>query len=315
MPVACQRRQSWLKLHWPQSLVALALAAAGFAAGWLLAPARPERTRVVVSNPLAEQWNLPALTAPQQQSLDEAFAAFKAAHYDVAERKFADLLKQQPLWTALNSDRACAAVYRYDEATFLSLVKQGQKDGSLSAADGKLLTALRRVGIGHLKAAAESFAEAAAADPTRADIFDQWGLCLLRWGKPAAAAENFHAAWLRNSFPIMDELYRTEFLLAQIQAGQDTPGGLGPRLDEALADPEPSSAALFAGAARAVRANRFDEAAAWLERARRVTAPSMYLVLLYSPFFNQDRSRPELAPLYLAAEKAQADALRLQGDE
>ncbi len=316
MPVTFKRRQYWLKRHWRQTLIALALIASGFAAGWSLARARSERTRVLVSDPAVEQWSLPALSASQQQSLDDAFAALKSGRYDAAEQKFTDLLRQQRLWTSLNSDLACLALYQRDEEKLRTLSRQGEKDGSLSAADGKLLQALRLVKPGTFKAADVLFGEAAAGDPTRADLFDQWGDCLLRWGKPAAAAGKYHAALLRNPFPVMDDLYRAKLLLARIQAGEDTPeGNLGPRLDRALAAPEPSSAALFAGAARAVRAGRYADAAALLERARRVSAPGMFRELLFNPCFVPDAVRPELKPFYNAAEQARADALDLQGDE
>jgi Tfp pilus assembly protein PilF len=302
---------NWLSHRWRETLIILALAALACAVGWGLARRKP----APLADPMIELWTVPGLSAPQQRALDDAFAALKTGHLAAAEQKFADLLKQQRLWTILNSDRACVALAQHNEARFLALVEQGEKDGSLQAADGKLLLALRMTKPGSFSAANQLFAEAAAADPTRSDVFDQWGDCLLRWGKPAEAAKKFRGALLRNPFPGMDDLYGTKFVLAQIQSGQDAATGLGQRLDLALASPEPPSAALFAGAARAMRTNGYAEAAAFLERARRVTAPSIYLVLLLNPAFRGDSWRPELAPLYDEAEKGQADMLHLQGDE
>ena len=314
--VTYERRQGWLNGSRRRTLAAVAVTGLAFATGWVLARAWPDRAPAPVFHPMVEQWNLPALSATQQQALDDAFTALKAGRYDDAQRKFADLVRQQRSWTSLNSDRACVALYQRDEAKLHSLIEQGRKDGSLSAADGKGLEAMRLVKPGTFKTADELFGEAAAADPTRADIFDQWGDCLLRWGKPAEAVEKYRAAVLRNPFPVMDDLYRAKLLLARIQAGQDTPEGkLGPLIDKALAAPEPTSAALFAGAARDVRAERFADAAALLERARRVSAPEMYRELLLNPCFVPDATRPELKPLYNAIERARVDALELQGDE
>jgi Tfp pilus assembly protein PilF len=315
LSVTHDRWQKSLIRRWGRRLGTLALAALACAAGWGLARTRSERKVAPVADSQVELWTIPAVSAPQQRALDAAFAALKTGHLAAADQKFSDLLKQQRLWTILNSDRACVALAQHNEAKFQVLVEQGEKDGSLNAADGKLLLALQMTKPGTFQTAGGLFAEAAAADPTRSDIFDQWGDCLLRWGKPADAAEKFRGALLRNPFPVMDDLYQTKVVLAQIQSGQDSPAGLGQRLDTALADPEPSTAALFAGAARAMRTNQFAAAASFLERARKVTAPSMYLALLLNPCFSGDSWRPELAPLYDAAEKAKADALRLLNGE
>jgi tetratricopeptide (TPR) repeat protein len=301
------RRENWLvrwrnglARYWPQALSALALTAAGFAAGWCVARARPRPAAAPAVDVMAAQWNLPALSQAQQAALDDAFAALKDGRYSSAQDKFAALVRAQPLWTALNSDIATVAARQHDEAQLQALIERGERDGSFWAADGKLLEALRLESARKLKAADVSFGEAAAADPSRADIYDQWGDCLLRWGKPAAAAEKFRAALLRNPFPVLEELYRAKIWMAQIQTGQDpAPGGL----DKALAAPEPTSAVLFAGAARAMVAGRPAEAAALLERARRVTAPSMYRTLLLNPLFAQDDWRRELKPVYDAAQE------------
>ena len=146
------------------------------------------------------------------------------------------------MWTSLRSDLACLAAYQRDEAHLQSLMTQGQHDGSLLAADGKGLQAMYMTKPGSFAAADRLFAEAAAADPSRADLFDQWGDCLLRWGKPAEAAGKYHSALLRSNFPVMDDLYEAKGLLARIQAGEDTPGSdFARRLDHALTALAPSN--------------------------------------------------------------------------
>jgi hypothetical protein len=309
-PVTYENHQSWWDRYGRTTSAALASAALAFAAGWILAPAKPQPAPVLQSNPSAEAWNLPGLSAPQQQALDDAFATLRKSRYPEAEEKFNALLKQQPLWTSLNSDLACLAAYQRDEKKLRALSDRGQHDGSLLAADGKGLVAMRLVKPGTFKAADETYAEAAAADPTRADTFDQWGDCLLRWGKPAEAVHKYRAALLRSNFPVMDDLYRAKLLLARMEAGEDTPdSSFGRQIDAALAAPEPTNAALFAGAARAVRAERFADAATLLARARRVSAPSMFRALLFSPCFERETTRPELRPFFLAAGPSPTDPL------
>lgn len=278
-------------LGWMQAGIALGTLVVGYALGHRHGPPVPPPVR---EKP-------PAMTAPtaaEQADLDAAFAAMKSARYAEARRLFAALAHTHPQWPTLNHEIALATLSEADVLGFKTFVERGEISGEIAPADSRTLLGQLSISTGQYDDADRFLGEAANADPIRADTYYYWGDCLLRRGKPAEAIEKFRAAQLRNPYPTAETLCEAKLWLAEVASGRETTDGTAARIDKALAADRPSSQARFAEAARAVKAGRFAEAAEALAKARDVSDPPMFRVMLLDSYFNAERWRHEFAPVY-----------------
>lgn len=235
--------------------------------------------------------------SPQvQAAVDSAFDDTKHAKYDGARKEFEALFAEHPEWPSMEIEAARAALYARDFQGSQALLGKATRDRPL--ADAALLGALLHLTAQEYDAADVSFAEATATDPARADIYYFWGENLRREGKPLLAAEKFKAALSRNQYENVEPLYLLKYWVSLIQSDQEGPSGEGAKIDAALASAHPSSAALFAGAARAVKAADYKAAAGFLTRARAITDPAVFGVILRDPSFLEANLQPELQPFY-----------------
>ena len=235
--------------------------------------------------------------SPQvQAAVDAAFENTKHAKYDDARKQFEALFAEHPEWPSMEIEAARAALYARDFQGSQALLGKATQDRPL--ADATLLAALLHLTAQEYDAADVSFAAAVATDPARADIYYFWGENLRREGKPLLAAEKFKAALSRNQYENVEPLYLLKYWISLIQADQEGPSGEGAKIDAGLASPHPSSAALFAGAARAVKAADYKAAAGFLTRAQAITDPTVFSVILRDPTFLEANIRPELQPFY-----------------
>ena len=114
----------------------------------------------------------------------------------------------------------------------------------------------------------------------RPDFYYFWGECLRDEGKPREAAEKFRSALLRNQYETAEDLYQLKLWLSEIQADQEVTSGTDGKIDAALATtPRPPYSALFADAARKIKANHFDEAAKLFAQAQQLTEPVVFRVI------------------------------------
>ena len=235
--------------------------------------------------------------SPQvQAAVDSAFEDTKHARYDDARKRFEALFAEHPEWPSMEIEAARAALYARDFQGAQALLGKATQDRPL--ADAALLGALLHLAAQEYDAADVSFAAATATDPARADIYYFWGENLRREGKPLLAAEKFKAALSRNQYENVEPLYLLKYWISLIQSDQEGPSGEGAKIDASLAAAHPSSAALFAGAARAIKAANYKAAAGFLTRAQAITDPTVFSVVLRDPTFLEANIQPELQPFY-----------------
>ena len=236
------------------------------------------------------------LSGESQAAIDTAFDNTKHARYDDARKQFEALFAKHPEWPSMEIEAARAALYARDFQGAQTLLGKATQDRPL--ADAALLTALLHLTAQEYDAADVAFAAAVATDPARADIYYFWGENLRREGKPLLAAEKFKAALARNQYENVEPLYLLKYWISLVQSDQEGPSGEGAKIDAGLATPHPSSAALFAGAARAVKAADYKAAAGFLTRAQAITDPTVFGVVLRDPTFLEANLQPELQPFY-----------------
>ena len=275
----------------------LAALVAGAAAGYFLGKTRAANS--AVSIPAAESARdktPPPLTSETQAAIDAAFADTKNAKYQDARKKFEDLFAAHPEWPSLEVEAARAALYARDFQAAHKLLKHATENRPL--ADAALLAALIHLTAQEYVFADDSFASSVAIDPARADVYYFWGENLRREGKPLQAAEKFKAALARNQYENAEPLYQLKYWLSLIQSDRDGPSGEAAKIDASLHSTFPTSAALFAAAARALRSNDYKTAADFIAKARTITDPTLFNVVLHDPTFLEENIRPELAPFY-----------------
>ena len=229
-------------------------------------------------------------------AIDKAFAAIKQGQYVEARQQFEDLAKANPQWPSMGIEVARASLYQRD---FQNAQKQLKAvNAERPQADASFLDALLHLTAQEFDAANISFNAAVALDPARADFFYFWGENLRREGKPQEAADKFRAAMLRNQYENVEGLYQLKYWLSLVQADQEAASGEGAKIDKELANERPTGSALFAGAARAIKAGQIKDAANYLAKARVITDPSVFRVIIQDPTFVQENYRPEIAQFY-----------------
>ena len=241
------------------------------------------------------------LTPSAQLALDAAFTTLKSDRPGDSRSQFAELLRLHPGWPTLALEEARAALYQHDGAGSKLLVDAGEKAGQITSSDAAFFSGLLRMTANDFQAANISFERAAAADPTRPDIFYFWGECLRRQGRPAEAVDRLRSALLRNQYETADGLYQLKLWLSEIQANVENDNGSGAALDAELASPQPRGYALMAAAARDMRAEKFADAAVKIRKAAVAIDPPVMRMVLQDPTFSQESWRPELAEFYPGA--------------
>ena len=282
------------------TLGSVALLGAGLTTGYLLgAHGRPTQ-RVVVAGVAALPGKavvpLP-ISDEMQAALDAAFEATKQRHYQEAQKMFAALHAAHPEWPSMAIESARDALYQMDAQATGSILSSLTRYGP--QADAEFMQALLHLTHKEFDAAGRRFAAAVALDPARPDFYYFWGECLRDEGKPREAAEKFRAALLRNQYETAEDLYQLKLWLSEIQAEEETANGTNAKIDAALTmTPRPPYSAVFADAARKMKANHFDEAAKLFAQAQQLTEPVVFRVITQDPMFVQESWRPELAKFY-----------------
>ena len=228
--------------------------------------------------------------------IDAAFEASKQGKFTDARQNFARLADQHGEWPSMQIEAARAALYEHNfeaaEKTLSGLLRTAPN------VDAEFLMGLLQMTLTAFDKSEPAFGRAVAVDPARPDVFYFWGECLRRQGKPQDAAEKFHQALIRNQYETTEGLYLLKLWLSEIQADQDAAKGSNAKIDADLASGHPSGAALFAAAARHLRAGQFKEAGDRIGQAQKVMDPAVFRVILQDPLFLQENYRAELAPFY-----------------
>lgn len=282
------------------TLGSIVLLALGLTGGYLYgvnnAPSRLAVPRAVTALP-GKSVVPEALDDKTQQAVDAAFEATKQRHYEDAKKQFDALHQAHPEWPSMAIESARATLYQFDAQATGSILTNLTRNGP--TADAEFLKALMRLTHKEFDQANQAFAAAIALDPARPDFYYFWGECLRSQGKPREAAAKFQAALLRNQYETSEDLYQLKLWMSQIQADQEDAGGTNSKIEDGLAmKPRPPYSAVFAAAAREIKAARFTEAAKYLGQGQQLTEPVVYHVILQDPTFLQESWRPELAQFY-----------------
>ena len=277
------------------SLVCLAL---GLLGGYLLPrPAATANTPAAGPGSSAKEISLPKpLTPDTENAVDAAYAARHASQFAQAEQMFGDLARQHPDWGTMQIEPGRTLLYQ-KKLGDAQLSLQAAADRCLQPADAYFLLGTVYMTESSYQKAEESFAQATALDPTRADFYYFWGDCLRNEGKVRDATVKFHSALLRNQYETFEALYRLKWWLSAIETDQEQSDGVGEQINAALAQPRPPMEALFAAAARALKGGDFQTAVSRILRARRRADPRIFRVILADPVFVPLRTRPEWAQL------------------
>ena len=231
-----------------------------------------------------------------QVEVDTAFESTKKGRYDDARRQFGALREKHPEWPSMAVESARACLYQHDTQQAQNIL--GVLTANRLTPDADFMMALLHLTNKEFDLAEESFGLAVALDPARPDFYYFWGECLRRDGKPQEAIEKFRAALLRNQYENAEGLFQLKLWLSEIEADKEESSGAAKEIDAALAQPRPPYEALFAAAGRAIKATRFAEAADFITKARAITEPAVFLVILQDPTFLEEAARPQLADFY-----------------
>jgi Tfp pilus assembly protein PilF len=278
-----------------------AIAVAGVLLGWLLAyslqPAGPVIRRLPdgTLNPNRGGPVIP-LAAAEMADVDAAFEATKQGRFSDARLRFTALAEKHPGWASMRIEAARSTMYEHDFDKASGIVASIAR--TADNADAEFLNGLLNMTTEVYDKAEEGFARAIALDPARPDIFYFWGECLRREGKPREAAVKFHEALMRNQYETSEGLFTLKLWLSEIQANDETTQEVNTAIDNDLASGHPSGPALFAAAARDLKAGRAAEAGQHIAAAQKVMEPAVFRVILQDPTFLQEGYRPELAPFY-----------------
>ncbi len=283
---------------WVATLLALACLALGGLVGYILRANGAAAIHAAAVNSTASERTAPVLPlAPAVLSdLDAAFGANKAGQFADARRRFDALADKHPNWTSLRIEAARSTLYEHNFNAAAAILVDVERTGA--NADAAFLNGLLQMTKQAYDKSEEAFARAVAIDPARPDIFYFWGECLRREGKPQDAAQKFHEALIRNQYETAEGLYQLKLWLSEIQADQESVKGTNAKIDADLASGHPSGPALFAAAAREIKAGHMKEAAARIGQAQKVMEPAVFRVVLQDPTFLEQNFQPDLAPFY-----------------
>ena len=240
------------------------------------------------------------LSPADEDSLDAAYAARSRRDYAKAEQLFSTLVRKHPNWESVQAEIGRTKLYGHDLQGGSDSLKSTASHGWLPADANFLLGALYMVQKAY-RDADSSFATAVALDPTRPEYYHLWGESLRAEGRIMEAIPKFRSALLRNQYETAVGLYRLKVWLSELEANHEAQDGTNAEIDAALAQPLPPMEALFASAARDMKAGDFRGAAEQMRRARARTDPAVFHVILNDPTFAQAHARPELAEFFRGA--------------
>ena len=283
---------------WRWLLATFLLTALGMGGGYALARLNPPPVPVPPPAATREPVKLTVdpLTPPVQAQVDSAFEAVKKGRYQAGREEFTALREQHPEWWSMGIEAARSSLYLHDALEAQRALHAIANPQSLPDAD--FIMGLLHLTNKEMELAEGSFASAVARDPARPDFYFFWGECLRRDGKPLEAVSRFRSALLRNQYENAEGLYQLKLWLSQIQADHEEASGTNKEIDTALALPRPPYEALFAAAARQLKAQHPKEAADFIRRAQMVAEPAVFRVIMQDPTFLEEAARPEIAPLY-----------------
>ena len=239
----------------------------------------------------------PELSPALQAQVDAAFDATKRHRFEEAQGDFAELYKAHPEWPSMAIEEARASLYARDPGASMRILSELKRNDSIPDTD--FMMALVHLMRREFAIADEAFSHAVALDPARPDLYYFWGECLRSQGKPREAVEKFHSAMLRNQYETAESLYQLKLWLSEIQADEEDSAGTNAAIENALAiKPRPSYSALFASAARELKAGRIKEAADWIAKGQLEVEPVVFRVILQDPLFSQENWRPEIKNFY-----------------
>lgn len=237
-----------------------------------------------------------ALDPKVQTEVDDAFEATKKGRYTEARQRFSTLREKHPEWPSMAVEASRDALYEHDTQAAQNIL--GVLTANRLTPDADFMLALLHLTNKEFDLAEGSFSLAVALDPSRADFYYFWGECLRRDGKPQEAIDKFRSALLRNQYENSEGLYQLKLWLSEIQADREEASGGGKEIDAALAQMNPPYEALFAAAGRAVKVGQYDHAAEFITKAKAITEPAVFRVIMQDPTFLEESSRPQLAGFY-----------------
>lgn len=283
---------------WRWLLVTATLLSLGLAGGYCLGLNNaPPTAPKFKAGKGAEKQVANALAPEVQAQVDAAFDATKHTQYQEAHDRFAVLYKDHPEWWSMGIETARTSLYLHDAQGAQRALREVSAIEALPDAD--FIMALLHLTNKEMDLAETSFATAVARDPARPDFYYFWGEALRRDGKPREAVEKFRSALLRNQYENAEGLYRLKYWLSQIQADAEESGGANKEINAGLAADHPPYEALFAAAAREMKARRYPEAIKLITRARALTEPSVFRVIMEDPTFTEEAgTHAEFAPFY-----------------
>ncbi len=253
---------------WTVALVSSLCLLLGGSVGYLLrSPGVPANT--AASGPVGAGRPGPILPlAPSVLAdVDAAFDANKQGQFADARQRFNVLADGHPNWVSMRIEAARATMYEHDFDAAGKILTTVQRAGA--NVDAEFLSGLLEMTTQTYDKSEEAFARAIALDPTRADVFYFWGECLRREGKPQEAADKFREALVRNQYETTEGLYQLKLWLSEIQADEEAAKGTNAKIDADLASGHPSGPALFAAAAREIKAGHASRKPACTRRDRR----------------------------------------------
>ena len=283
---------------WRWLLLTFLLAALGVGGGYTLArmnaPAILPPTPGSVRQPA--KLSVDPLSPQVQSQVDAAFESIKKGQYQAGRDQFNALHNQHPEWWSMSIEAARSSLYLHDALEAQRALHPLSADQGLPDAD--FIMGLLHLTNKELNLAEGSFASAVARDPARPDFYYFWGECLRRDGKPLEAANRFRSALFRNQYENAEGLYQLKLWLSEIQADQEEASGTDKDINTALALPRPPYEALFAAAARELKAKHPKEAAGFITRTQAITEPAVFRVIMQDPTFLEEANEPALASFY-----------------
>ena len=268
--------------------------AAGFLAGQRSAPAQGVAPRTLYLQ--ANRAVVGSLDPTVQTEVDNAFESTKKGRYEEAHQRFEALRAKHPGWPSMAVESARTALYQHDSQQAQNIL--GVLSANRLTPDAEFMLALLHLTNREFDLAENSFGLAVALDPSRPDYYYFWGECLRRDGKPQEAIDKFRSALLRNQYENSEGLYQLKLWLSEIQADKEEASGAGKEINAALSLARPPYEALFAAAARAIKAGHFDAAADFITKAQVITEPAVFRVILQDPTFLEESTRKPLAGFY-----------------
>ncbi len=244
---------------------------------------------------------LETLSPEAANLIDQAMAAEQDRQF----AKATDLLKQVqrnfPGIRDLDYHLALLALEENDAVRALPLLNQSIAEGEQPGASYKLRgTVLSR--RGGVNRGMNDFENATLADPFGAENFFFWGEALRRAGKMQAALVKLQQAIDRLRVPELENQYRLQIRLTQLELGQEQ--AFAAEMAEQLAQNPPVPDWLLTAAAVELHRNNFPAAAGYLDKASTYMDKELFELRLRDFFFYGYRFQKPLERFFTFAKTA-----------